>query len=76
MIEYPKIETIWNRDEHFKVIVGSYKTPEFGYLKHAYWRASEKINGTNIRIDYRDGQFTTGGRTPDSQIPIFLLSKL
>jgi len=76
MIEYPKIETIWNRGDDFKVIKGDYRTPEFEYLKHADWEASEKIDGTNIRIEYKDGEFTFGGRTSNAQIPTFLLSRL
>ena len=76
MKEYLKIETVWNRDENFKVIKGDYRTPEFEYLKHADWEASEKIDGTNIRIEYKDGAFTYGGRTANTQIPTFLLSRL
>ena len=77
MREYSKIETIWNRDSKtFKVIEGEYRTPEFEYLANNIWEVSEKIDGTNTRIEYKDGVFNYGGRTDNAQIPTFLLSRL
>jgi len=49
-MKYPKIETIFNRDEKFKVIEGDYRLPEFGNIKT--WYVTEKIDGTNVRIFY------------------------
>ena len=49
-MEYPKIETIFDRDENFKVVEGKYRLPEFENIKE--WYVTEKIDGTNIRIIY------------------------
>ena len=76
MLEYPKIETLYNRDEKFKVIVGQWRVPEFEYLANNKWIVTEKVNGTNIRV-YWDGQTVVfGGKTDNAQIPPFLLEKL
>lgn len=50
--EYPKIETLFNRNkETFKVETHlGYRLPEFGLIKS--WWLTEKIDGTNIRIEY------------------------
>jgi hypothetical protein len=32
MKEYHKIQTIYKRDEHGKIIIGDYSKPEFKYL--------------------------------------------
>lgn len=45
---YPKIETLYNRDENFKVKVGELRRPEFAIPRH--WVVTEKIDGTNCRI--------------------------
>lgn len=76
MIEYPKIETVWNRDERTrKVIPGEYRLPEFGLI--AAWEATEKIDGTNIRIGLApNGEVQIGGRTDSAQVPTPLLSML
>ena len=76
MLEYPKIETLYNRDEKFKVIVGQWRVPEFEYLADNKWIVTEKVDGTNIRV-YWDGQAVVfGGKTDNAQIPPFLLKKL
>jgi ATP-dependent RNA circularization protein (DNA/RNA ligase family) len=49
-MEYPKIETIFNRDSKFKVIDGEYRLQEFKNIKE--WCVTEKIDGTNVRIIY------------------------
>lgn len=77
MKEYHKIQSVYKRDEKtHKFIEGSYSLPEFEYLKDNIWVWDEKIDGTNIRIDW-DGQgFKIGGRTDNAQIPTFLYTKL
>lgn len=50
--EYPKIETLFNRDETFKVIEGEYRLPEFKLLKDIQWYVTEKVDGTNVRVIY------------------------
>ena len=68
MNTYPKINTLWERDEKGRIIRGRYAVPEFEYLKDAQWVFTEKVDGTNIRVNW-DGLATQfGGRTDDAQI--------
>ena len=57
-MEYPKIETLFNRDEKFKVIEGDYRLKEFELIKS--WYVTEKIDGTNVRIIYQPVYETVG----------------
>jgi len=57
-MKYPKIETLFNRDEKFKVIEGQYRLPEFENIKK--WFITEKIDGTNVRVIYQPVYETTG----------------
>lgn len=77
-IKYPKIQTLWKRDEKnkFRIIEGDYSKEEFKNIKK--WLITEKIDGTNIRI-YFDGELhfiEFGGRTNKAEIPKFLLDYL
>ncbi len=78
MRKYPKIQTLWKRNEEdkFKIIEGEYSCPEFDLIKK--WHITEKIDGTNIRImfDLEIDKWIFGGRTDDAQIPTFLLKYL
>jgi hypothetical protein len=77
MTEYPKINTLWKRDEKtHRIIEGEYSEPEFAVITR--WRATEKVDGTNIRIywDYLAGRVSFQGRTDDAQIPPPLLAYL
>lgn len=47
-MKYPKIQTLFNRDEKFKVVEGDYRLPEFENIKK--WYVTEKIDGTNVRV--------------------------
>ena len=51
---YQKINTIFMRDD--KNVIMPYEPfvkPEFEYLRGLKWRAEEKIDGTNIRIEVK-----------------------
>ena len=77
MKEYPKIETILDRDEQtFKVIEGKWRLPEFAYLQTNQWMFTEKVDGTNVRVMWDGKTIKFGGRTDDAQMPTFLLAKL
>jgi len=89
MKEYHKIETLLDRNEKFKVILGKWRLPEFEYLKDNKWVWTEKIDGTNIRVmwnpvssdtikldEYGLSELTFGGKTNDAQMPPFLLKRL
>lgn len=86
MYKYPKIETIFKRDEKFK-ITNEIRLPEFENIKK--WLITEKIDGTNIRIIYKRGEnlpkleglrledkLLIRGRTDNAQIPTFLYEVL
>ena len=76
VIEYPKIETLYDRDEKTrKVIPSALRRGDFATIRR--WRVTEKIDGTNIRIGLNaDGTVNIGGRTDSAQIPTPLLSYL
>lgn len=77
MREYHKIQSIYKRDEKtHKFIDGEYSLPEFAYLANNVWVATEKIDGTNIRIGWDGTNIEIGGRTANAQIPTFLLGRL
>lgn len=79
MSEYHKIQTVFKRDpatRHRTLIEGDYSLPEFEYLSSNKWVFTEKVNGTNIRVYFRDGKVKFGGRTDNSQIPATLVERL
>lgn len=79
MKEYTKINTIFKRDmsNKGKIIIGEYAQPEFEYLKDNKWYFTEKIDGTNIRIEWLAGHgIKLAGRTDNAQIPSFLYDRL
>ena len=76
MEKYQKINTIFKRDNRGKIIEGIYSTPEIEFLKDLAWIWTEKVDGTNIRIGFKDGVKEIGGREENSQISTFLYKKL
>jgi len=72
-MEYPKINTLWKRDDGHNIIEGDYACPEFA--SHKKWRVQEKIDGMNIRIYIsQDGKVEVKGRTDQASIPPYLLN--
>lgn len=77
MKEYHKIQSIFKRDfETHRFIEDKYSLPEFEYLKDNIWVFTEKVDGTNIRINWDLDKIKIGGRTNNAQIPAFLYDKL
>lgn len=77
MKEYPKINTIWKRDERGKIIVDDYAMPEFAFLADCQWEWTEKVDGTNIRIGWDGaGHVEFGGRTDNAQLHAGLVESL
>lgn len=79
MSEYHKIQSIFKRDMTSKrktLIEGDWTLPEFEYLAGNVWVFTEKVDGTNIRVIFKDGGVTFGGRTEDAQIPAQLVTRL
>lgn len=71
---YPKINTLWKRDDKGKIMVGEYSSNVFPNIRK--WVVTEKIDGTNIRVIY-DGQVVQfGGKTDNAQIPTELLKNI
>ena len=65
--EYGKIETLYERDEAtFKVQVGKLKNRTYSLLKTWHW--TEKVDGTNIRCIWKEGELSFGGKTDNAQI--------
>jgi ATP-dependent RNA circularization protein (DNA/RNA ligase family) len=56
--------------------MGSWAKPEFEFLKDNKWVWTEKVDGTNIRVIYKDGVVTFKGKTERAQIPADLVNKL
>ena len=79
MSEYHKIQSIFKRDMTSKrktLIEGDWTLPEFEYLAGNAWTFTEKVDGTNIRVVFKDSGVTFGGRTDDAQIPAKLVERL
>ena len=79
MEKYPKIQTVFKRDMANKgrIIEGNYSLPEFEYLKNNKWVFTEKVGGTNIRIDWKRSEGRIfGGKTDNAQIPASLIQQL
>jgi len=88
MIEYPKIQSVFKRDEKtHKFVEGMYSLPEFEYLKDNEWYFTEKIDGMNIRVIwYPHAPIISGNETPNkliflgktdnAQLPKHLVEKL
>ena len=86
MAEYQKIQTLFKRDEKNIIIPSIFTLPEFEYLKDCKWEATEKIDGTNMRVELlptfnEDGTLKKvlwefKGRTDKAQIPPHLMEKM
>lgn len=78
MVEYNKIETLWERDMDGskKLIEGKFRNPTVEFLKDNVWQFTEKIDGTNIRIHWDGHKVNYGGRTEAANIPAHLMNKL
>ena len=76
-MEYTKIPNIFMRDPKTKKLIeGSYSTQELAFLKNCMWETTEKVDGTNIRVEWDGYRVSFKGRTDKAQIPGHLLKKL
>lgn len=78
MIEYNKIDTVFERDVNGtkKLIEGKFRSKAVEFLADCKWIFTEKIDGTNIRIHWDGHKVEFGGRTERANIPSHLLDKL
>jgi len=78
-MSYHKIQTVFKRDPETKyktLLEGEYSLPEFEYLADCQWAWTEKVDGTNIRVEWDGSKVTFGGRTDRAQIPAQLVAWL
>ncbi len=55
MKTYHKIENVWSRSPDSNLLIPeSWRTEAFSYLCDLDWEATEKVDGTNVRICYHD----------------------
>ena len=74
---YHKINSLYKRDQRGNMLFGQWSVPEFELLKDIQWVATEKIDGTNIRVEVKDdGTYEIGGRTERAQIQTNLLNTI
>lgn len=71
-MKYPKLETLFERKDDFSVDTMKFRRPEFPLIRS--WVLQEKIDGTNIRIEFnmyddRHIRWNIFGRTDKAQIP-------
>lgn len=78
MVEYNKIETVFNRDIYGtkQLIIGDYRNEAVKYLKDSKWQFTEKFDGTNIRVIWDGHSISFAGRTDKAVIPQHLLEYL
>lgn len=62
-MKYPKIDSVFKRDERGKIIVGDYSTPEIEYLGSLEWIGTEKVDGQNVRVVWDGEDVSYMGRT-------------
>ncbi len=77
MKEYHKIYSPFVRDEVTnKLKKGEWSRPEFDYLQEKKWIATEKVDGTNIRIMWNGTDVVLGGKTDNASLPSDLVTAL
>ena len=79
MNEYHKIDTVFKRDpatRHKSLIIGDFANEAFAYLRNNTWVFTEKVDGTNIRVLFKDGRVSFGGKTDAASIPTKLVDNL
>lgn len=75
MRQYPKIDTLFERDEQFRV-TDTLKRPVFADISK--WIVTEKVDGTNIRVSMTFGEPSVqiGGRSDNAQLHSELVAYL
>lgn len=73
-MEYPKIQTLFERDKETFKVNGVIKNPVYKII--SLWDWTEKIDGTNIRLIWKDRKLSVGGRTDNASIPADLVQFL
>lgn len=58
---YPKIQTLYNRDENFKVNIDEFRWKEFEMIQ--FWDIYEKVDGRNVRLLVEPTKITSGKKS-------------
>jgi len=78
--KYPKINSVMMRDPetNFKTFLNEWSEPEFEVLAGAQWDATEKLDGTNIRVEWHADteEVILKGRTDKALLPADLVTHL
>ncbi len=69
MKEYHKIETLYKFDNESKLFKREFYNPIVDYLKDNKWLASEKVDGTNVRVYWDGHKVSFAGRTDKAELP-------
>ncbi len=69
IVEYPKIHTLFKRDEDGTLLVGDFSKEEFLTLRNILWNCYEKVDGIQVRVIFDGKKVTFSGRKDDSVLP-------
>lgn len=75
---YPKIENLFIRDRSTGIMIdGEWRQPAVRQLQDMRWNWHEKLDGTNVRIQWFGGRcIDVRGRTKKSQLPPELVNNI
>lgn len=79
MKTYNKINTIFKRDmskPNHPLIEGDWSEEEFEYLQNCMWCGTEKVDGTNTRVQFDGKEVYYKGKTDNAQYFPGMLEKL
>ena len=68
---YHKIQSVFKRDPqnaYRTFLMGDWADEAFGYLADLQWLATEKIDGTNMRLHIGENDYVIGGRSERAEI--------
>lgn len=74
--DYPKINTIFERDKRGVIIPGKAAIPEFRFLWDCPWDWDEKVDGTNIRLHWDGSRVYVAGREDNALLSARLVAAL
>jgi len=78
MEEYHKINSVYKRNEDKSFIIGDWSNEYIEYLKDNIWEWTEKVNGTNIRVNWNKEcqEVSFDGKTDNADISAALVKRL
>ena len=76
MTEYQKIDTLYKFDNATKTYTDEFYSPYVEYLRNNKWLSSEKVDGTNVSVQFDGHRVEFHGRTERSVLPKEVLAIL